>query len=126
MSKEKMLSILHDDGGENWGLMKRLQSSDWKMPIRFEFTGRDTLQRNHLAKVALSTIAGRGRAIMSAAKIPKNMRHVFWQEAFQTATLMDSLIIIEVEGNKKKQDSSIGKVNCPGLLKIKKNGVKRE
>jgi hypothetical protein len=38
---------------------------------------------------------------MSAAKIPKNIRHLFWREAFQTATLMDGLIIVEVEGNKK-------------------------
>jgi hypothetical protein len=66
-----------NEGGENWGLMNHLQSSDWKLPIQFEFTVRDSLQRNHLAEVALSTIDGCGRAIMSAAKIPKNMGHLF-------------------------------------------------
>ena len=85
-----------DDGGENRGLMNRLHSSDWKLPIRFEFTGRDTPQRNYLAEVALSTIAGRGRAMMSAAKIPKNMRQMFWREAFQTSTLMDGLMVVKI------------------------------
>jgi hypothetical protein len=33
-----------DDGGENRGLKNRLYSSDWKLPIKFEFTGRDTPQ----------------------------------------------------------------------------------
>jgi hypothetical protein len=76
-----------DNGGENRGLMNCLQSSDWKLPIRFEFTGRDTPKRNHLAKIALSTIAGHGQAIMSAAKIPKNMRHLFWRENFSNCNI---------------------------------------
>jgi hypothetical protein len=63
-----------DDGGENRGLKNRLYSSDWKLPIKFEFTGCDTPQRNYLAEVSLATIAGRGRAIMSAAQIPKDFR----------------------------------------------------
>jgi hypothetical protein len=42
-----------------------------KMPINFEFTGRDTPQKNYLAEVGLATIASRGRAIMSSTAIPK-------------------------------------------------------
>jgi len=90
-----------DDGGENRGLKNRLQSSDWKIPIKFEFTGRDTPQRNHLAEVALATIAGRGRAIMSAANIPKEHRRLFWREAFQTATYMDGFVLVTI-GNIRK------------------------
>jgi hypothetical protein len=52
---------------------------------------------------------------MSAAKIPKNMRHLFWREAFQTATLMDGLITVEVK-EIRKLDLNIGKVDCPDLL----------
>jgi hypothetical protein len=75
-----------DNGGENRGLKKGLYSSDWKFPIKFEFTGCDTPLRNYLAEVSLATIAGRGRAIMSAAQVPKDFIKLFWREAFQTAT----------------------------------------
>ena len=37
---------------------------------------------------------------LSAAGIPKNYRKLFWREAFQTATLLDGLITVEVEGKK--------------------------
>jgi len=82
-----------DDGGEN-----RLNSVDWKLPIKFEFTGRDTPQRNHLAEVGLATIAARGRAIMSSTEIPKEFRHKFWREAFQTSTYLDGLTLTTVNG----------------------------
>jgi hypothetical protein len=39
--------ICCDDGGENRVLMNGLQGSDWKIPVQFEFTGRDTPQQNH-------------------------------------------------------------------------------
>ena len=71
---------------------------DWKLPIKFEFTGRDTPQRNHLAEVGLATIAARGRAIMSAAGIPKELRQKFWREAFQTSTYLDGLVLVDVNG----------------------------
>jgi hypothetical protein len=41
-----------DKGGNNQGLKNQLYSSKWKLPIKFEFTGCNTPQRNHLAKVA--------------------------------------------------------------------------
>jgi hypothetical protein len=76
------------------------QGSDWKIPVQFEFTGRDTPQQNHLAEVAFSTIAGRGRAMMSATKVPKCYRENFWREAFQTTTFLDGLTVIELKNKK--------------------------
>jgi hypothetical protein len=73
------------------------------MPIKFEFTGRDTPQRNYLAKVGLATIASRGRAIMSAAAIPKELRQKFWRESFQTSTYLDGLVLVEIDGVSKAQ-----------------------
>jgi hypothetical protein len=49
--------------------MNRRQGADWKIPVQFEFTGRHTSQQNHLAEVGFATIAGRGRAMMSPAKL---------------------------------------------------------
>jgi hypothetical protein len=87
-----------DDGGENQGLKNRSHSIDWKLPIKFDFTVRDTPQRNYLAEVGLGTIVERGRAIMSAAKVPKELCQIFWQEAFQTSTYLDGLILTTVNG----------------------------
>jgi hypothetical protein len=67
------------------------------MPIKFEFTGRDTPQRNYLAKVGLATIASRRWAIMSAATIPKELCQIFWREAFQLPYL-DGLVLVEIDG----------------------------
>jgi hypothetical protein len=92
-----------DDAGENQGLKSRLQSANLKIPIKFEFTGRNTAQRNHLAEVGLATIVSRGRAIMSATAIPKKLRQNFWREAFQTSTYLDKLVIVEIDGVLKTQ-----------------------
>jgi hypothetical protein len=89
-----------DDVGENRALEKRLKSSDWKMNLNFEYTGRDTSQRNHLAEVAFHTIANRGRAIMNRANVPLKYRYVLWREAFKTVTLLDGLVVIDMKGNK--------------------------
>jgi len=96
--KNPIKYIRCDDGGENKGLKNRLHGTNWKMPIKFEFTGRDTPQRNYLAEVSFATLAARGRAIMSAANIPVDHRKLFWREAFQTSTYLDGLILVEVDG----------------------------
>jgi hypothetical protein len=62
-----------DDGGENQGLKNCLHSVNWKFPTKFEFTGRNTPQRSHLAEVGLATIAAKGRAMISAEKVPKEL-----------------------------------------------------
>jgi hypothetical protein len=89
-----------DDSGENRGLMNRIQGADWKIPVQFEFTGRYIPPRNHLADVGFATIAGRGRAMMSATKFPKCYCENFWTKAIQTATYLDGLTVVEFEGKK--------------------------
>jgi hypothetical protein len=58
----------------------------------------EAIQRNYLAQFGLATIAGRGRAMMSAAKVPKDLCQIFWLEAFQTSTYLDGLILTTVNG----------------------------
>jgi hypothetical protein len=48
--------------------------------------------------VTFATLGGCGTAMMSAAGIPMNRRKLFWWEASETATFLDSLIMVEVEG----------------------------
>jgi hypothetical protein len=38
--------------------------------------------------------------MMSAAKVPKCYREIFWGEAFQTATYLDGLTAVELEDKK--------------------------
>ena len=75
-----------------------MHSANWKFGTQFEYTGRATPQRNHLAELAFFIIANRGRAMLSAANVPKNMRHTLWKEAFKTATLLDGLAVIKLDG----------------------------
>jgi len=87
-----------DNAGENKLLKTRADSSDWKLGIEFEFTGRDTPQRNHLAEVSFAVVASRGRAMMHRANVPLAIRYKVWKEAFKTATLLDGLVVIALDG----------------------------
>jgi hypothetical protein len=77
-----------------------LKSSDWKSDIVFEYTGRDTPQRNSLVEVSFHTLASRGRAVMNDAQVPNELRYILWREAFRTATLLDGLTIIDINNVK--------------------------
>ena len=87
-----------DNAGENMKLKTRCASADWKLGIEFEFTGRATPQRNHLAELAFSIIANRGRAMMHRANVSIEIRYKVWKEAFATATLLDGLTTITLDG----------------------------
>jgi hypothetical protein len=58
------LFIRCDGAGENHSLEDTLHSSQWKMPIAFEYTARNTPQQNHLAEIGIYVICCRGRALM--------------------------------------------------------------
>jgi hypothetical protein len=79
-------------------LKNHLNRVDWKFPIKFEFTGRNTQQSNYLAEFGFAKIAARGRAMMSAAKVLKELYKKLWQEAFQTSTYLDGLILTTMNG----------------------------
>jgi hypothetical protein len=87
-----------DEGGENIALQRRLKRSLWKMQPKFEFTGRNTPQRNHLAEISFQVLANRGRAMLENVRVPKAYRYLLWREAFKTATTLDSLVQVEVIG----------------------------
>ena len=62
-----------DGSGENMKLKQRSESSDWKLGIEYEITARNTPQQNHLAEIALTVIANRGRALMHNANVPEKL-----------------------------------------------------
>jgi hypothetical protein len=87
-----------DNAGENKLLKQRSESKDWKFDITFEFTARATPQQNALAELGFATLANRGRAMMSAANVPETIRYKVYSEAFRTATLLDGLMPVEING----------------------------
>ena len=93
-----MKFIRLDNSGENQLLKIRADSSDWKLNVQFEFTGRATPQRNHLAELGFAVIANRGRAMMHRANVPLTDRYKLFKEAFKTATLLDGLVVITIDG----------------------------
>jgi hypothetical protein len=52
----KKLFIRCDGAGENHSLEDTLHSSQWKMPIAFEYTARNAPQQNHLAEIGIYVI----------------------------------------------------------------------
>ncbi len=97
-ANKKVDVIRLDNAGENKLLQKRSDSKDWQLGIKYEFTARDTPQQNSLAEVGFATIANRGRAMLHQANIPISVRPRVWTEAFKTATLLDGLMMIEIDG----------------------------
>ena len=90
-----------DNAGENTELVKQMNSKAWKLYPTIEFTARDTPQQNHLAEIGFTTLYNRGRAMMIAAGIPRDKRYLVGHKAFETATKLDGLIPVEVNGTIK-------------------------
>jgi hypothetical protein len=87
-----------DPAGENVKLEKRAKSSDWAIlqPIDFEFTSRDTSQHNCLAELAFPNLAGKARAMMSAAHCPEDAKGKIALECIRTATMLDGLKVVQL------------------------------
>ena len=87
-----------DNGGENLKLQKRMASADWKIPIKVEFTARNTPQQNSRAETSFTGLSGRARAMMNAANIPNGTRGKVGIEALKTAVQLDGLVPVTING----------------------------
>ena len=88
-----------------------------------EWTARDTPQQNHLVEVGFATLYGRGRSMMIEANVPKDLRHVVAQKAFEAATKLDGLVPTSIKGVvKSRVEHATGKI--PLYVDYLRNGVK--
>ncbi|MGL4350010.1 MAG: hypothetical protein ACRCT2_05465, partial [Plesiomonas shigelloides] len=87
-----------DNGGENLKLQKRMASADWKIPIKVEFTARNTPQQNSPAETSFTTITGRAKALLINAKVPLADRFKLFPYTAQTATKLDGLSVVTING----------------------------
>ncbi len=52
--------------------------------MKMEYTAANTPQQNALVEVKFTYLAGKARAAMHAAKVPRNRRLVFFPEVIMT------------------------------------------
>jgi hypothetical protein len=90
--------IRMDNAGENTALQERSDSSDWKLGIKFQYAARNTPQQNHLVELGFAHITKLGRALMNHANVPLKWRFKLFAKAFKTATLLDGLRVIKLDG----------------------------
>jgi hypothetical protein len=50
---------------------------------KYEFTGKNTPQRNYLAEISFHVLANKGRAMLRNARAPKASRYLLWGEAYK-------------------------------------------
>ena len=83
--------ILHlDNSGENSTIPSL--ALEQNLNLKFEFTAPHTPQQNGVVERGFPTIAGRARAMMNDANFSDELKGLLWAEAFQTATLLDSIL----------------------------------
>ena len=89
------------NAGENKILQQQLASKDWKLPIKVEYTTRDTPQQNSLAEVGFAILVNRAMAMMHLANVPMAVRYIISHEAFPCATLLDGLNALTINNRTK-------------------------
>eukprot|EP00957_Ditylum_brightwellii_P187911 14307475-Ditylum_brightwellii.AAC.1 len=102
-SNRKVKFVRCNNAGESKTLEKRPQSKDWRMNLEFEYTARATLQQNYLAELAFAIMGNKGRTLMHQANVPEAMKFKVFPRAFMAATLLDGLMVVEVNGEKNTQ-----------------------
>jgi hypothetical protein len=113
-SKGLPVTKIHlDPAGENAKLEKQAKSADWVIlqPIDFEFTSRDTPQHNCLAELAFPNLAGKARAMMSAAHCSDDAKGKIALECIRTATMLDGLKVVQLRDVIATRDAHVNGSN---------------
>jgi hypothetical protein len=96
-----VLIMRQDNAGENKKPEQRLQSADWKLQVKLEYTAADTPQQNALVKVKVTYLAAKARAAMHAAGVPRERRLDFFPEVIMAMTKLGWLKLITINDIKK-------------------------
>ena len=95
-----VLRVRCDNAGENKSTEREVNNSKWRLNIKFEYIARNTPQQNSFTEVEIATMANRGRDIMNRANVPDKYRTPLFRYAVTTATKLDMLLIVDVEGSR--------------------------
>jgi hypothetical protein len=84
-----VLIMRQHNAGDNKKLEKRLQSADWKLPMKMEYIAANTPQQNALVEVKFTYLTAKPRAAMHAAAVPWIRRLDFFPEVVMTMSKLD-------------------------------------
>ena len=85
-----------------------MKSQEWKLYPKIEYTPRDTPQYNSRVEVGFATLAAQSKAMMNKANVPFAKRYKVWYKAADTATKLDGLVPITIDGVTKTRDEHWG------------------
>ena len=90
-----------DNAGENKVLEKNMIRQHWKMKTKFEYTASGTPQQNLYTKMRFTALADMSCVMMNKVSIPGAICYNLFGKVSKTATKLDSVVIVEVNGVKK-------------------------
>jgi hypothetical protein len=83
------------------GLIKIAKGKDWKHNFKMELTERNMPQQNLKAETAFMVIAAQAKSMLISAQIPDGERLKLWPEVTVTATFLNNLVLVIVNGETK-------------------------
>ncbi len=96
-----ILILRQDNTKENLALIKMAKSQAWKLTFKEELTARKTPQQNSKAETAFTLIAAQARSMMNAVQLSDKDRFKLWAEVVKTATFLNNLGLVTVNGTTK-------------------------
>jgi hypothetical protein len=88
-----------DNAGENVSLEKAIKGKAWQMTnLKLEYTARDTPQQNSIAELSIFHTVLKAKTMLRAARVPKKFRYKLFPMIVKTATQLDALSIITLNG----------------------------
>jgi hypothetical protein len=95
-----------DPSGENKAFAERVKQVDCAhlQPITCKITPRDSPQFNSLAETSFPYLAACARTMMGGANIPVECWKMIVIEALKTITLLDGLVVVELNGIRDTRD----------------------
>jgi hypothetical protein len=82
-------------------LIKIAKDKDWKHNFKTELTGRNMPQQNLKADTAFMVITAQARSMLISAQIPDGGRFKLWPEGTVTATFLNNMVPVKVNGETK-------------------------
>jgi hypothetical protein len=93
-----ILILRQDNAKENLVLIKMAKSQAWKLTFKEELTARKMPQLNSKAEMAFTIIVAQARSMMNAAQLSDKDRFKLWAEVVKTATFLNNLVPVTVNG----------------------------
>ena len=99
---KKIIKALHqDNAGENKAMEKEMIKQEFG--CNFEYTAVRTPQQNSRVETTFTVIAAKVRAMQNHANMPRNVDFLLFGEAMKTATKLDWLKVMTLDGVTKSR-----------------------